>query len=342
MNNTNITIQKPPEARATAVAATPMRDNLANHRSSAELQNTQTITSPAIKVSQEPNTVTATTNSQVNVEINQADTNSASDGLLRSARNSNSEPDGSLLRSQPRVQNLSLSTNDDLAKIQLEIKNYWQGKEPKLSKQAINELSIYKSLVISSIGDLLESVYPLSKQVIGSDWDNIVIQYLETYPSSSPVFNRAAEHFPKFLRANKHPDWLCELAQYEWAELAVEIEPVNSANNFRLLNFKYPISKILTNADKTIQPSPEQILVYCDPETHRCKKLKLTTISALALTAILEDFSDEEGLESLTEILGLTQNEEIEKLKQEYLSFKNFIISNNITKAINYKPVAAT
>ncbi len=262
--------------------------------------------------------------------------------IIREIMASNNEPDGSLLRSQPRVQNLSLSTNDDLAKIQLEIKNYWQGKEPKLSKQAINELSIYKSLVISSIGDLLESVYPLSKQVIGSDWDNIVIQYLETYPSSSPVFNRAAEHFPKFLRANKHPDWLCELAQYEWAELAVEIEPVNSANNFRLLNFKYPISKILTNADKTIQPSPEQILVYCDPETHRCKKLKLTTISALALTAILEDFSDEEGLESLTEILGLTQNEEIEKLKQEYLSFKNFIISNNITKAINYKPVAAT
>jgi hypothetical protein len=232
-----------------------------------------------------------------------------------------------------------------LASIQLEIKNYWQGKETNLSKQAINELSIYKSLVISSIGDLLESVYPLCKQVLEKDWDNIIIQYLENYPSSSPVFNRAAERFPEFLRENKHPDWLCELAEYEWAELAVEIEPVNSANNFRLLNFKYPISEIASHceerSDEAIQPSPEQILVYCDPKTHRCKKLKLTTISALALTAILEGFSDDEGLESLTEILGLTQSEETEKLKQEYLSFKNFIISNNIAKAINYKSVAA-
>ncbi len=249
------------------------------------------------------------------------------------------------------------NASGDLANIQLEIKNYWQGGEPNLSKQAINELSIYKSLVISSTGDLLESVYPLCKQVPEKDWDNIVIQYLETYPSSSPVFNRAAERFPEFLRANKHTDWLCELAEYEWAELAVEIEPVNSTNNFRLLNFKYPISEIITNIDRhaanaarddkachneAIQPSPEQILVYCDPETHHSKKLKLSTISALALTAILEGFSDEEGLESLTEILGLTKSDEIEKLKQEYLSFKNFIISNNITKAINYKPVAAT
>ncbi len=269
--------------------------------------------------------------------------------IIRGVMDSNNEPDGSLLRSQPRVQNLSLSDPNTLANIQLEIKNYWQGKKTNLSKQAISELSIYKSLVISSIGDLLESVYPLSKQVLKKDWDNIVIQYLETYPSSSPVFNRAAERFPEFLRANKHPDWLCELAQYEWAELAVEIEPVNSANNFSLLNFKYPISKIVSHCGhsssslravgEAIQPNPEQILVYCDPETHHSKKLKLTTITALALTAILEGFSDDEGLESLTEILGLTKSDEIDKLKQEYLNFKDFIISNNIAKAINYQSV---
>jgi membrane protein implicated in regulation of membrane protease activity len=102
MNNTNITTIKPPEARATAVAATPMRENAASLRDSkdvtdvallhSQVQNTETGRSPAIKVDQKSNTVTSNTTPEVNVEINQADTNSASDGLLRSARNDVEEP----------------------------------------------------------------------------------------------------------------------------------------------------------------------------------------------------------------------------------------------------------
>ena len=241
---------------------------------------------------------------------------------------------------------LPAATIHTLADIQLEIKNYLCAKPLSgiLNPSAINELSIYKSLIISAIGDLLESVYPLSKQVI-EDWDNIVIQYTETYPSQSPVFNRAAESFPEFLRASKQPDWLCELAQYEWAELAVEIEPVNAANNFKILSFKYPISQIVNDrhcerSEAIHQPNPEQILIYCDPDTHHSKKFKLNTITTLALTAILEGFSDEDGIDSLAEILNITAKPELEKLKEEYFKFKTFIISNNIIQAINYKSAA--
>ena len=50
MTNTQIPIIRPSEARAAAVAATPMREQAGSQRSEAELQNAETIRSPITKV----------------------------------------------------------------------------------------------------------------------------------------------------------------------------------------------------------------------------------------------------------------------------------------------------
>ncbi len=218
-------------------------------------------------------------------------------------------------------ENKPKTSSPNLESLQLSIKNYLLGRDSTLlSDTAIQELSIYKSLIVSAIEDLLSNVYPLSKKLILRDesktWDELVLDYIENYPSPYTVFNRAAEFLPEYLASHNYPQYLVDLARYEWAELAIVIDKSPNAafkTPFRVIQSRYPLSRIIDllhqdaeldlNCTEDSDNGAEQILLYLDPIELKSKSFSLSPMSALALAGLIEGWEDSEILESLTELL---------------------------------------
>ncbi len=87
-------------------------------------------------------------------------------------------------------------------------------------------VKLYASLIDLGRLDLMSSIYPLCKKVLGKHFSALVHEYMETMPPDHFNLNQAARKFPQFLanhaeaHLKRHP-FLAELADYEWIELAV-------------------------------------------------------------------------------------------------------------------------
>ena len=87
-------------------------------------------------------------------------------------------------------------------------------------------VKLYASLIEFGRLDLMASIYPLSKKVLGKHFDSLVHEYMETMPPDHFNLNQSARRFAEFLanhaeaHLKRHP-FLAELADYEWIELAV-------------------------------------------------------------------------------------------------------------------------
>ncbi len=87
-------------------------------------------------------------------------------------------------------------------------------------------VKLYASLINLGRLDLMASVYPLCKKVLGKHFSTLVHEYFEAMPPDHFNLNQSARKFPLFLanyaelHLKRHP-FLAELADYEWIELAV-------------------------------------------------------------------------------------------------------------------------
>lgn len=244
-----------------------------------------------------------------------------------------------------------------LATIQTEILKYFQGKETNpevLSKETFNELAIYKSLVINSMKDYIEKVFSCTYLLIQDDFQEIIQEYLELYPSKSPIFFLLAKDFPTFIASdlfqNKYnpANFLAELALYEWSEVEVQ----NSANIseekipglrlnpiYRILNLKYPISQIklliknsseadlneLKNAN--VEEEAEKLIIFRDPASCKTRFFVLTEASLFIIEAFRAQNSQEEIFKMLCSKFNLEANP---TNKSDYESLILELKKNNI------------
>jgi len=137
-----------------------------------------------------------------------------------------------------------------LQNIQNEILKYFRGEKfnPEfLDAEALDELAIYKSLTITAFEEYLENIFPCTYLLIQDKISEIIQDYLERHLSVSAVYYESARAFPEFIKSDffqdKYdlPNFLCELALVEWAE----IELRNSSDKrSQQLKLNYPITKI--------------------------------------------------------------------------------------------------
>ena len=191
-----------------------------------------------------------------------------------------------------------------LYRIQQEIKNYFMGKKvnPKiLSPESQKELSIYKSLAIDSLNSTMRKIFPLCYKILQDNWNPIIQEYYETYPSNSAIYNQVAKSFSIYLkdwkfrwkyRNENYPKWLFELAEYEWVEVDLfnyyrdrKISDDSSDSNLKssgelirltkahkVYRFDYPISKIVEHLSSERQiynltyfkKAKERLLIFRD------------------------------------------------------------------------------
>ena len=87
-------------------------------------------------------------------------------------------------------------------------------------------VKLYSSLINLGRLDLMASIYPLCKKVLGKHFSTLVHDYYEAMPPDHFNLNQSARKFSPFLESyaephlRRHP-FLAELADYEWIELAI-------------------------------------------------------------------------------------------------------------------------
>lgn len=210
--------------------------------------------------------------------------------------------------------------------IQQDTLKLFQGKPTKhLSQNEINNLNIYKGLVINSMEGLLAKIFSEIYQFHKEEWRKITQDYLELFPSKSPIYNQLCKDFPQYLQTKSFKDtyaknnYFHEVALYKWLDLKVYNSKAKAplkngfTQNYKLYesNFNIPLiinylnSKQEVNKDDDMEINKNYIFVYrVDSET---KTLVLNSISKLfiekleanlSLEAIKSDFIKEYSSQS--------------------------------------------
>ncbi|ASP39710.1 DUF2063 domain-containing protein [Bacterioplanes sanyensis] len=94
-------------------------------------------------------------------------------------------------------------------------------------------LGVYRDLFFNNVLSFLDGTFPVCERVLShlhgrEQWLQLAREFLRDYHCTSPLFLDIPQHFLDYLSQRDDvwlPPWLCELAHYEWLELAVDIAP---------------------------------------------------------------------------------------------------------------------
>lgn len=95
-------------------------------------------------------------------------------------------------------------------------------------------LQIYRDLFYNSVEGLLAGNFPICKRVLGHEgWHERVRAFYRDFRAQTPLFPEIGREWLRYLEVRREldrddPDWLLELAHYEWVEAALllsEAEP---------------------------------------------------------------------------------------------------------------------
>lgn len=90
-------------------------------------------------------------------------------------------------------------------------------------------LSVYRELFANNIRTLLAGNFPVMRKTLGEEtWAALVRGFFAGFRSHTPLFPEIGQEFLRYLQQRQDdgaddPAWLCELAHYEWVELALQI-----------------------------------------------------------------------------------------------------------------------
>jgi hypothetical protein len=207
-------------------------------------------------------------------------------------------------------------------------------------------MKIYRELVYNNIEDFLNSGFPIIRQMFSDqDWHLLVRDFVSTHRSSTPYFLEIGAEFLAFLDSERgdcdaaqsaqfnrqsDPPFLLQLAQYEWAELALYVAddeipddinasldlfeqlPVLSPLAWSMV-FNYPVHQIgPDNRPESPSEQPHCLVVY------RNREDKVAFLEANVVTARLlelcEDnhqFSGRELLEQIAREMSVADSQTI-------------------------------
>lgn len=210
---------------------------------------------------------------------------------------------------------------------------------------------IYADLLKSTADGVMSSIFPAIRSCFSEDqWIDLLEHYLPAYPASHYRLNFIARDFSRYLeQLSPEKPWLAEIADYEYQELAVEeneIEPsitcsftpllsqteivnlrplLNKTLCHRRYNFDVveAVSSILNDSQPLMTPLPQSTIVvfFRDPETHRCRQLKLGTLAESVLLAATEEQNT--YIHILHKCLAVESNAKIEDRLSELLAVVN-------------------
>lgn len=164
-------------------------------------------------------------------------------------------------------------------------------EEPLPAGMEQRRMEIYRDLIYNNIENLVAGVFPVLRSLVDdARWHGLMREFLKTHRCRTPYFLEISEEFLQFLVASRYLDqefpFTCELAHYEWIELALDtseevLPPVKLIPNDILaasfcvsplavaLHYAYPVHKI-SRQFKPLTPEPVDLLVYRNHDDKVC------------------------------------------------------------------------
>lgn len=218
-------------------------------------------------------------------------------------------------------------------------------------------LKIYQDLIFNNIEGFISGAFPVLRDLYSEEhWLALVRTFVIQHESHSPYFLHISQEFLQFLQNEyelgpNDPDFMLELAHYEWTELALDVseeqEPAPNdlltlddsdllAKSLRLsplawpLSYQYPVHQI--GPDFQPQEVPEQntfLVVYRQDEEIKFIQSNAVTVRLLLLLA-------EQDQRSLKDVLMQLAEEMQHPEPEQVLSFGLGLVRDMLSKKILY------
>lgn len=187
-------------------------------------------------------------------------------------------------------------------------------------------VAIYRDLLFSNVCSFLDNGFPILKSIYtAEDWKLLSRKFFATHRSHSPYFLEISEEFLAFLENEyqplpSDPEFLLELAHYEWIELALmtsretldmttvdrngdllEATPILSPLA-ECLSYEWPVQHI----SEEYQPEspleqPQFMIVYRNDETDEVGFMEANPVTA-RLFELIREQSNRSGRQLLQQI----------------------------------------
>ena len=187
-------------------------------------------------------------------------------------------------------------------------------------------MNIYNELLYNNTEGFLLSCYPVLCKVLGKQrWARLVRAFFSTHRCHTPYFRQIPDEFLQFLqtewqRPDNYPEYLIELAHYEWIELVLSvsnrsvdrtvIDPHGDLLNQRpvlnpvLANLRYhwPVQRI--QPGMRITPAETYLLVFRDSDD-QIQFIETNAYTARLLTLLeRKDSTGRAALQTIVEESG--------------------------------------
>ncbi len=183
-------------------------------------------------------------------------------------------------------------------------------------------IGVYRELVYNNIEGFIANSFPVLRKITEDEqWHEMLRDYVCNHQAHTPLFPRMPLEFIQYLEDERHghpedPDFILELAAYEWAETAIsldtreiELDGINVEGDLLAgipvlnpiimpLTYQYPVHQISPDYLPDAPPEiPTYLLVYRRKDDE-VGFLELNTVSARLIECIQSN-SDKTGLQLL-------------------------------------------
>lgn len=144
-----------------------------------------------------------------------------------------------------------------------------------LSKQLPKQIGIYARLLHNKFEDSLNICFPVCRELLGLErWQQLVTLFIKEHRCESPLYREIPDEFIDYLLNEKPglvlPDFLKELAHFEWMELVLEtaqgklfdanLEPADLFAAVPVINpvltvltYRYPVHKMMPQSESWLR-----------------------------------------------------------------------------------------
>jgi len=165
-------------------------------------------------------------------------------------------------------------------------------------------MKVYSDLFFNNVKGFLDGTFPVCAEIIGAKrWNEIARDFFQSHHCQTPYFLEIPQEFLSYLETeftatSGDPDYLYELAHYEWLELAVDVSEeevtaqldanANLTESIPVLAaaaqgfvYQYPVHQI-SNDNPDPQPQQTALIVFRDRQDQvRFIETNLMTIHLL-------------------------------------------------------------
>lgn len=198
-------------------------------------------------------------------------------------------------------------------------------------------MAIYRELFFNNVKGMLATNFPVLHRLYGEErWVDLIRDFFIRHRSHTPLFPELPREFLRFVetcRGEEHgdPPFLLELAHYEWAELALQLDegeidavecrregdllaqaPVISPVAW-LLSYVWPVHHIRDDFQPTAPPAAPTHLMVFRQRNDKVRFMELNAVTARLLQLISEN-PERTGLQHLA-ALAAEMGREAESLR---------------------------